>query len=462
MAGRDIYEYIRLNGARFGVAPSPFSVEASLGQSPSGALGPTALTRMGRVGGLGNGGGKLQTATAQGRGAPAIIRPSGYAGHRQPVKAAPDQFPAATQAVNTVANVGGGFLTGLGNQVAGVYQTVTSPIETGKAALAGLRELVQNPQSGIDALKGLYDMATGSQRGFGQALGELVPIPGPSRPGPRRDIFIGKNAQTWDSVAADKAARLEKSGATPEEIWEQTGTFKAADGQWRQEISDDAAHYTPGRAYDRAWFKNSSEDFRTQLGGALRHPELFDAYPGMKSATFTVQDPPLGGRPRGWFDPTTGEMGLRPDLGMRTSTGRDVLLHEVQHAVQNIEGFGQGGNKLMAFRSPEGTALLQEARRVLTTPRDIKAYAWEAWGSKEVTPEIEAAYKAYAKDAGKMDAGKDLLAQELAADLYYKRLAGEAEARAVQARKDLTARQRQERYPGQDYDVPLNLQIVRK
>ena len=75
MAGRDIYEYIRLNGARFGVAPSPFSVEASLGQSPSGALGPTALTRMGRVGGLGNGGGKLQTATAQGRGAPAIIRP---------------------------------------------------------------------------------------------------------------------------------------------------------------------------------------------------------------------------------------------------------------------------------------------------------------------------------------------------------------------------------------------------
>ncbi len=121
MAGRDIYEYIRLKGARWGVGPSPFSTEASVGQSSPGGLGPTALTRMGRVGGLGNGGGKLQTAIAQGRGAPAIIRPSGYAGHRQPAKAG-------------------------------------ASLDAAKGALTGLKELTTGSQSTVNALKGLYDM----------------------------------------------------------------------------------------------------------------------------------------------------------------------------------------------------------------------------------------------------------------------------------------------------------------
>lgn len=65
----NIYEYIAAKGAMWGIPPSPFG---PLGQMPRsrGTPGPAVSTQtlMGRVGGLGNGGGKLQTALQQGRG----------------------------------------------------------------------------------------------------------------------------------------------------------------------------------------------------------------------------------------------------------------------------------------------------------------------------------------------------------------------------------------------------------
>jgi hypothetical protein len=44
----------------------------------------------------------------------------------------------------------------------------------------------------------------------------------------------------------------------------------------------------------------------------------------------------------------------------------------------------------------------------------------------------------------------------------YKRLAGEAEARAVQARLGMTKEQRRQTYPFKSYDVPVNELINRK
>ena len=43
----------------------------------------------------------------------------------------------------------------------------------------------------------------------------------------------------------------------------------------------------------------------------------------------------------------------------------------------------------------------------------------------------------------------------------YRRLAGEAEARATQARMNMNAKQRREVFPYDSYDVPVNSLIVR-
>jgi hypothetical protein len=63
---KDIYDYIAAKGKLFGIPPSPFS---PLGQAAK-KNGPSPLNagRLARVGGLGNGGGKMQTAYMQGRG----------------------------------------------------------------------------------------------------------------------------------------------------------------------------------------------------------------------------------------------------------------------------------------------------------------------------------------------------------------------------------------------------------
>ena len=70
MLQNDIYAYIRAKGKPLGVGPSPFSAEGMMAAAPKRKNGPDPLqtTLMGRVGGLGNGGGKLLTAIQQGRG----------------------------------------------------------------------------------------------------------------------------------------------------------------------------------------------------------------------------------------------------------------------------------------------------------------------------------------------------------------------------------------------------------
>jgi len=73
-------------------------------------------------------------------------------------------------------------------------------------------------------------------------LGDITPKP--------KQIFIGENAQTWNKAAADQAVQMEKAGATPEDIWAATGTFRGAEGKLRQEISDKYSTIKGGGSFE--------------------------------------------------------------------------------------------------------------------------------------------------------------------------------------------------------------------
>lgn len=66
MVYNNLYEMIAAKGATVGIPPSPFGPFGSHAKKN----GPSASgkARMGRVGGMGNGGGKMMTAYQQGRG----------------------------------------------------------------------------------------------------------------------------------------------------------------------------------------------------------------------------------------------------------------------------------------------------------------------------------------------------------------------------------------------------------
>jgi hypothetical protein len=68
---------------------------------------------------------------------------------------------------------------------------------------------------------------------------------------------------------------------------------------------------------------------------AYQHPELFEQYPDLKNVA--IQDVP--GRNKGSFDSANNRMELGVDEGVTSSAA-----HEFQHAIQNKESWAKGGN----------------------------------------------------------------------------------------------------------------------
>ena len=328
-------------------------------------------------------------------------------------------------------------------------------------------------------------------------------------------IFIGWKSPLWNVEAGKKAVELEKAGVAPVDIWKQTGTFRSPDGDLRQEISDVGSKFRGEKemkelvatmkqqeADIKQKIKESKEhpdlfpkqlktaqgalrqaakeikQIRTMEGGpeyrvglgnkagfAFEHPELYEAYPKLLD-----MDVKQGGRygsaggsyMKGIDESDPGTVNIY-DRGLNRNP-RSVMTHEVQHAIQNIEGWGKGGDPTFAFNNPEAFKILKEIREKAAIPIPFDEWAKHYEGT---SPEFQKrAYEKYLKNLPASVKGLDREYQEQAARLYYDRLAGEAEARAAQARIDLTPEQRLEKFPLEvgdyGYDVKPEDIIVKR
>jgi len=73
---------------------------------------------------------------------------------------------------------------------------------------------------------------------------------------------------------------------------------------------------------------------------ALDHPELFKSQPGLKNKPFSREDM----NALGSFNPETKEIRLNTWAGETAEEETGVMLHEIQHSIQNAEGWPRGGN----------------------------------------------------------------------------------------------------------------------
>jgi hypothetical protein len=282
---------------------------------------------------------------------------------------------------------------------------------------------------------------------------------------PEAAMFIGAMAKTWDRASNAKAVELEKAGVNSRAIWSETGNWRGPDGNWRQEISDEAARYVgaPQGAAARE---------------ALQHPQLTAAYPDvMQTPVYT--------------NPTTDTSKFqqdRIDLGLMGAQGpKSTLLHEVQHGIQQQEGFARGGNPETVRLATLGDVYPPTLMPIIDEYRDL----WRSLKGQErpKTPvglsmkstDIDDYYdavddlkdpelrKKFTAILDKIDVERQnlwgfdegIMAQKRDYDAY-KRLAGEAEARATQSRMNLTPAQRRALFPEESYDVPLNELIIRR
>lgn len=382
----------------------------------------------------------------------------------------PPTFVPRRELENLSIGLGRGFVTGL----EGTKQMLTQPVVTAKALIEAARQLSDDPRIVLEMLREARRRAGSGALGLGELIGENVaPSVRGAKPPVVRKIFVGKGSKTWDAAAAKRAEELEAQGVSPEKIWQQTRTFRSPDGQLRQEISDLPATWK-GKQID------------APAAYHLEHPELYQAYPDIGSA---------------WIQPRSGQKGSyqfieggNPSelVKVGTDNPRSIALHELQHAVQKREGFARGGQP---FSETGGTDLtksvnlinefstkfdrLRELKRQLPRdqqPRGSKLIGWayREFDIDELFDDIEDNVKDPKIRKEMLDILEELdvkrenlfgirtgaMEQELQLR-NYQRLAGEAEARAVETRASYTPSMLKNRYPLLDYDVPLNELIIK-
>lgn len=370
-----------------------------------------------------------------------------------------------------------------------------------KIAGGGIRGIITRGLLGMDPPE---DMTPGEREIYENMARASAPAQGL---GVGKAIFIGANAKTWNKAAAARAVELEKAGVKPEQIWRETGTFRGADGKLRQEISDvGAVHRNPKELQELGKAKKEeAKELQSRIAGipgqkdlfpkalteakrpvreqikqlkeeadqlmrpsdtrgqsarfALEHPELYKAYPEL--GDIPVFQGGLGlGRELGSLRGAAGDLEMSvTQAGLRQSP-KSTMLHEMQHAVQSLEDMAPGGNAAMAFQDPKAFEILKEIRQKASEPMTYDKYLEtliEANPGKklsDINPDVaRQGYESYLRSIPESVKKFDRDFQVQAANEYYKRLAGEAEARATQYREGMGPTQRRQEFPYSSYDV---------
>jgi len=172
--------------------------------------------------------------------------------------------------------------------------------------------------------------------------------------------FAGEKAITANVGKLDQAKAMLEKGADEVEIWQKTGWFKDKDGAWKFEIGDSKARLNPN-------FKSGG-----RLSELLEHKELFKAYPELKDIKIKkIIDEK--GENLGYYDPNKKEIAIN-NIG-----DKSTLMHEVQHAIQEIEGFARGGEYDIVWNAAVRTI----EKKYENELAKLEKIANEAWKKEE-------------------------------------------------------------------------------
>lgn len=340
------------------------------------------------------------------------------------------------------------------------------------------------------------------------AAGRMVPK------GATLGMFAGRGAETADLGKMKSAEKMLDDGVDRADVWKQTGWMRGPDGKMRFEIDDAKSGvisnpqpvsggqsvrdiFTHPELY-RAYSGESAAKHRTLKAGLYRlrqrvdylkdvrknaNKQGFEPFTAEMKAELdalplkikqTVNEAADAGRKRtesiggiyrgdhqgtsdgGSYSPGTVErirVAANPET--RPNEFRSVMLHELQHGIQQREGFARGGNRgdavesLLSVRNAELSKL---AKAMDGRESELGLSGYRPKTDDSVLNTMRQRYD-YLQQTNP--------ATDEAAYEWYKRLAGEAEARNVQTRRNMTPEQRLAEPPWETLDVPEADQIVR-
>lgn len=338
------------------------------------------------------------------------------------------------------------------------------------------------------------------------------------RTGPpaERYSYAGTNAANADLEALEVAKGMAEQNVSAETIRQTTGWFQGADGKWRFEIDDSGMRYSARgdlnyedpdywryrelrdklerdmlgigseavTEAERAEYEELAPRYRdfylqpgvrgdgsataSRLSDYIQHDELFEQYPQLRDARLVFEDMEDG--KQGSYNPDTNTITLSESL--QNSERDDALVHEIQHAIQEAEGFARGaspqywarreyesgdlvGERLRREHDNLFRSLSQEEQNQFTRYRELDRELNRTMFAELGTEE--------AADYERYEAEQDALYAELYGNEWFRKLldlerrlddipgeyramysntSGEIEARDAEARRKLTADER--------------------
>lgn len=221
-------------------------------------------------------------------------------------------------------------------------------------------------------------------------------------------MFIGKSSPLWDENAPK---------------------MLGPDGLYRQEISDKLSSLINAGDYETSVmqaYQNKPNGSEVFLKDVFNHPELFKAYPDLEKYKMRILNPDSN-----VYAKKGNDMTIFVRANATPEEARSSILHEVQHHIQENEGFARGGSANVFAKKG-----IEEHKHYMGAIDNINKQMKEAVG----TPRYSALMDE--RDALMVEArlrGVLYPSQvEAIAKDKYKRLGGEAEARLTQSRRDMS------------------------
>ena len=335
----------------------------------------------------------------------------------------------------------------------------------------------------------------------------------------------------YESIIRDRGAAetMEKAGKTAKEIKIATGWERGADGKWRYEMRDlkvkdefaepfneydelkkqkenlqsqikeleglfnryfnvlsekqlrDILDQAANKRYEANEVEKSATTFaykNHRLSDVIDDKELFDTYPQLNDV-FVSFHPNIKG---GGVDSNSHHITVGTEL-----SPREVLIHEIQHIIQDIEGFAEGGNVhtlddvieeaqltqndvyrikedsgfydfiIKCIENPETEEEKLVNKRLNERDFDSVDYYMNNVADSQTREDWEKANKRL--DAMKQSFGSLISSVDVSTYDAYHRLAGEVEARNAENRRDMTEEQRRTTPMVETEDVPRDEQL---
>ena len=334
--------------------------------------------------------------------------------------------------------------------------------------------------------------------------------------------IIGENAQLSQQVRENLsvAKEMQALGTNSKlQIFLSTGWQQGKDSMWRYEIPD--GEINKEEIYDLylGTFNNVMGSQTVKITDILEAPELYKAYPSLKNIPVVFTEDKYMDGADGSYSPGGFNMIRLNENLLRNEDQsiadvfelKSILLHEVQHAIQHEEGFATGGNlgtgrQLLNTRFAEQTRYKEHLRDIIKRIRDlntievrkiedvlaqnpdIEVYEFEKIAEQLITN--AKASKKYIKPRAikikklleelndmNIEVGSNM-SEDIANTINsiykeinnikspssayeaYKRIAGEVEARNVQARMNLSEEERREISLEETEKVPREQQLL--